>query len=82
MLFVSFTGQDRNIDLGDNDRVAAETLGYTAVGRGVGQAGPGRVVIANAFDDKPPRIHAEGWQTSLPVITEPEAIAVITDISG
>jgi hypothetical protein len=56
-------------------------LGYTAIGRGAGQASNGRVIRAEAFDNKPPRIEAEGWQTALPVITEPEALAVISSIS-
>jgi len=56
------------------------TLGYQAIGRGVGQAGPGRVIRMVPKEDKPPRIEAEGWQTSLPVLLEPEAIAVIKSI--
>ena len=44
-------------------------------------AAPGRVVRAEAHEDKPPRIEAEGWQTSLPVITEPEAFAILHTIS-
>ena len=76
------TGQDESIDLGDtNSLMVANTLGYTALGRAAGQAMPGRVLRMEAFENKPPRIEAEGWQTSLPVITNPEAIAVITSIS-
>jgi hypothetical protein len=37
-------------------------------------------VRAEHKEDKPPRIEAQGWQTSLPVITEPEAIGVLTGI--
>lgn len=61
--------------------VIPDTLGYEAVGRAVGQSGPGRVIRMEPKEDKPPRIEAEGWQTSLPVITEPEAIFVINSIS-
>jgi hypothetical protein len=81
-VLVATTGQDESIDLGDtNSRMVANTLGYTALGRAAGQAMPGRVLRMEAFENKPPRIEAEGWQTSLPVITNPEAIAVITSIS-
>ena len=45
------------------------------------QAAPGRVIRSEAFESKPPRIEAEGWQTSLPVVTDPEAVAVIESIS-
>jgi hypothetical protein len=46
-----------------------------------GQPRPGRVIQVNAFTNKPPRIEGEAWQTSLPVIVEPEAITVIGAIS-
>ncbi len=78
MLFVAETGRDQQFDAGDV--MLQNTLGYTAVGRGVGMAQPGRVVQAEAKKDKPPRVEAEGWQTTLPVITDPEAIAAITGI--
>jgi hypothetical protein len=32
-------------------------------------------------EDKPPRVESEGWQTSLPVLMEPEAVVVINSIS-
>jgi hypothetical protein len=75
------TGRDQALDLGDNEQLLTDTLGYTAIGRAAGQSAPGRVVRMEAFDNKPPRIEGEAWQTSLPVITEPEAIAVIGSIS-
>jgi len=82
MVFIAETGRDAQIDLADlSPVVMRNTLGYAAIGRAVGQATPGRVIRAEAFTNKPPRIEAEGWQTSLPVIVEPEAIAVITGIS-
>lgn len=81
-VLVATSGRDETIDLADTDRLTMnDTLGYTAIGRAAGQAAPGRVVRMESFDNKPPRIEAEGWQTSLPVITEPEAVAVITGIS-
>lgn len=80
-VMVATTGQDEAIDLGDSERVINDTLGYTAVGRPVGQSDPGRYIMAEAHMNKPPRIQGEGWQTALPVVTEPEAIAVINSIS-
>lgn len=75
------TGQDQTIDFGDNEELFPDTLGYLAIGRAAGQATPGRVIRAEAFENKPPRIEAEGWQTSLPVILNPEAIGVIHTIT-
>lgn len=80
-VLVATTGRDENIDLGDSEELFPDTLGYTAIGRPAGQSDPGRVITMQAFDRKPPRIEAEGWQTSLPVISEPEAIAVIHTIT-
>jgi hypothetical protein len=81
-VMVATTGRDETLDLGNNeDLTLTNTLGYTAVGRAAGQATPGRVIRIEAKEDKPPRIEGEAWQTSLPVVTEPEAIAVITGIA-
>lgn len=80
-VLVGTTGADESLDLGDSERFLENTLGYTAVGRAAGQSAPGRVVRMEAREDKPPRIEAEGWQTSLPVILHPEAIGVITGVS-
>jgi hypothetical protein len=81
MVMISTTGRDETIGWASGDRFLPDTLGYTAIGRAVGQPGPGRVLKAFPFDDKPPRIVFEGWQTSLPVLMDPEAIAVITAIA-
>jgi hypothetical protein len=81
-VMVATTGRDETIDLADDEQlVMNDVLGYTAIGRPAGQSDPGRVVRMEAKADKPPRVEGEGWQTSLPVITEPEAIAVINTIS-
>lgn len=82
-VMVAETGRDATLDQGDTATALTmtNTLGYTAIGRAVGQPNAGRVVRMEAFQNKPPRIEAEGWQTSLPVITEPEAIAVINSIA-
>lgn len=80
-VMIATTGQSEEIDLGDEMRVINDTLGYQAIGVPVGQPNPGRHMMMQTFGNKPPRIQGEGWQTSLPVITEPEAICVITGIS-
>lgn len=80
-VMVATTGRDASLDLGDEIEVVPDTLGYTAIGRAAGQSGPGRVIRAEHFENKPPRVEAEGWQTSLPVITEPEAVGVISGIT-
>jgi hypothetical protein len=82
MVFIAATGREESLDLGDaQEEILPDTLGYTAIGRAAGQGAPGRVTHTEAKEDKPPRIEAQGWQTSLPVITEPEGIAVIHTIS-
>jgi len=88
MVLVAETGRDPGLDLGDTAALAPEildrlqnTVGYTAIGRAAGQADAGRVIRSEAFDDKPPRVFAEGWQTALPVITDPNAIFVINSIA-
>jgi hypothetical protein len=82
MVFACTTGRDETLDLGDvNPLVVQNTLGYLGVGRPAGQTSPGRVVKVRHIDNsKPPRIEGEAWQTSLPVVLDPEAIGVITDI--
>jgi hypothetical protein len=81
-VMLATTGRDAEIDLGDAEPIPLpDTLGYVGVGVPAGQDDPGRVIRVEAFANKPPRIEAEGWQTSLPVITEPEAIFVITGIA-
>jgi hypothetical protein len=78
VVLLATTARDQTVDLGDEQRLLPNTLGYTAVGRAAGQAQPGVVIRAEAKEDKPPRIQAEGWATTLPVIQEPEAIGVLT----
>jgi hypothetical protein len=81
-VMVATTGRDENIDLGDGRiETLQDTLGYVGVGRGAGQQASGRKIRSAFKDDKPPRVEAEGWQTALPVMTEPEAVVVITGIS-
>jgi len=82
MLFVAEAGTDPQTFTFENEtRVVSSPLGYTAIGRAAGQQNAGRVILVTPFNNKPPRIEAEGMQESLPVITEPEAIAVINGIA-
>lgn len=83
MVFIGGSDLDETIDLGEGQFETIEgTLGYMAVGRGVGQASPGRYLRMKAEDDKPPRVDGQGWQTSLPVLTEPELVGLIKTIPG
>ena len=78
---IATTGRDEEIDLGDEEPlIIQDTIGYTGVGTPAGQSRSGRNIRVEAFDNKPPRIEGESWQTSLPVPTEPEAISVIKEI--
>jgi hypothetical protein len=82
MVFVAEGGLDpQTFQFEDETRVVSNPLGYTAIGRGAGQQEPGRVINVEVKTNKPPRVEAEGWQESLPVITEVEAVAVINDIT-
>ncbi len=81
MVMVSTTGRDESIGWANGDRYLPDTLGYTAIGRATGQQGPGRVVKAFPHEDKPPRVVFEGWQTSLPVLMDPESVTCLTGIA-
>jgi hypothetical protein len=81
MVFFATTGRDVTVPILTGDRFLPDTSGYFAIGRAAGQASPGRVVRVTPYGNKPPRLEAEGWQTTLPVITEPESMVVITGIS-
>ena len=74
-------GEDVVIPGADDLEPLDNVLGYMAIGTAAGQDNPGRVVEVEAFSRKPPRVEFEGWQTALPIITQPEAIAVITGIA-
>lgn len=82
MVFACATGRDEALLLDNSDtyKEITDTLGYLAVGRAVGESSPGRVLRLFPEVDKPPRIDGQSWQTTIPVITEPEAFAVIKNI--
>jgi hypothetical protein len=81
MVMVCVTGRDFSIQLSDAEPLILQnTLGYMAIGRAAGQPTSGRVTEVAGFSNKPPRIEAEGWQASFPVVLDPESIFVIKDI--
>jgi hypothetical protein len=81
MVIIGETERTEEIALDNNEIELIEgTLGYLAVGRAAGQPQPGRVIRATHKEDKPPRIEAEGWQTSGPVFQDPEAWVTIRNI--
>ena len=80
MVLVAMTGQDETVIAEDSVRVIPSTVGYTAIGRAVGQSDPGRVLWLESYNNKPPRIEGEAYQTSLPVITDPEAVYVLSGL--
>jgi hypothetical protein len=84
MIFLARTGREVPVDLGDEAatiELLGDTLGYYGVGRAAGQSAPGRVIQARYYDDKPPRVGTQGWETSAPVILEPEAVETLTGIA-
>lgn len=81
MAFFCTTGRDRTIDRADLEPlIIPSTVGYVGIGRAAGKSSPGRATHVRSFDDKPPRVEGQAWQASLPVIQDPEAIAVIKGI--
>lgn len=83
LIMACTTGRSQDIDLGDGEVLSLpNTLGYTAIGVPTGQAQPGiRTVLKDYGDEKPPRIEASGWQTSLPILQDPEALMVLKGIA-
>lgn len=81
-VLIGGTNEGYTLDLGDEEPMRFEnTLGYYAVGTVTGMAAPGRKVHVENFESRPPRIEGEAYQSGVPVITYPEAIAVIQGIT-
>jgi hypothetical protein len=79
---IAATGRDQTIDLGDDEQLPLrDTAGYVGVGRAAGQSAPGRASYQQVFENKPPRVEFEGWQTSFPIIQDPESIVVCNEIT-
>lgn len=56
----------------------ATSLGYYGIGIAENQSEPGRVVIADYYDrDRGARISVKGWETSAPVILQPESLSTL-----
>jgi hypothetical protein len=84
MVFVANTGRDYTVEnTGDANPLVTlvNTIGYLGVGRPAGESNPGKVIKVAFHDDEVPyHISGKTWQTTLPVIQDPEGIVVITDI--
>lgn len=83
MVFFPRTGRDEEIDRADLEPVVAQNvLGYVGVGRAAGEAMPGRAIdIEFEPHGKNRGIKGQAWQCSLPVVLEPEGVAVINSIA-
>lgn len=76
------TGRDEDYDFGDvKPFQLTNTLGYVGIGRPANRPGQGRATVVEYNDKKGAAVQAQGWQTSLPVIMNPEGIYVINTIS-
>jgi len=81
MTFFCTTGRDQTVDTPTEQITLSDTFGYVGVGRAAGQSAPGRKILVQHKEDKPPRVDGQGWQTSAPVVQEPDATATIGGIS-
>jgi hypothetical protein len=82
VVFVATTGREEDYPSYTSEDteplIVQDTLGYVGIGTAGGEDSPGRVIqMEPILKKKPPRIELEAWQTSGPVILEPEAIGVI-----
>lgn len=82
ILFIGQTGRAEQIDPVEGDTFyVANTLGYTGIGIPALRDVPGRVITTKVVDDdKPGMISCKGWQTSLPVILDPEKRYVLNSV--
>ncbi|MGL5926361.1 major capsid protein [Chroococcidiopsis sp.] len=79
LAFICATGRSETIDNGDATLSVLENVaGYNAVGLAVGEDNPGRVIRTEARNLKPIGIYGQAFQTSFPVLTEPEGVGVLT----
>jgi hypothetical protein len=83
LIIIASTARDRTVaGNGDNQPITVpDTLGYVGVGRPAGQSSAGRRVLLTPYENKPPRIEGEAWQTTFPVMTDPESVYVINTIN-
>lgn len=79
LVFIGETDREETIEIAEaSPYLLSGTLGYYAIGRATGQPAPGRVLKLFPKDDRPARIDGEAYQTTLPIIQDPEAIGVIS----
>lgn len=79
LVFIGETDREASIEIAENrSYILNGTLGYYAIGRATGQPDAGRVLKLFPKEDRPARIDGEAYQTTLPVILDPEAVGVIT----
>lgn len=82
MVMVATTGRDTSIDRADLEPLPIQnTIGYQAVGRAAGESAPGKKTFVEPKQDKPPRITGQAWSTTFPVLTEPESLFILKNIS-
>ncbi len=79
------TGEtDSSEEINDADgallRTIENTLGYTAIGTNAGYDEPGRMVETTPVGGKAPHVDGEGWQESLSINQNPEAVTVLNSI--
>lgn len=80
LCFFCTTGRDAEFVSGQDSidyEIIPDTLGYYAIGTAVGQTAPGKVFANSVKAMKPVGIYGQGFQTSFPVVTEPEAVFVL-----
>lgn len=80
LVFFCTTGRDEQFVTGqdsDEVKIIPDVLGYYAIGTAVGQTAPGKIFKSTTKEMKPVGIYGQGFQTSFPVLTEPEAIIVL-----
>ncbi|MCA2504920.1 MAG: major capsid protein [Microcystis sp. M54BS1] len=80
-VIIGSTGENRQLLVDERIFPLYNTLGYYGVGRVEGYKKPGPIIHVDTYDKKPVSIVGEGYMTGFPVITNPEAICVIRNIS-
>lgn len=81
MVLIGSTGENRQLLVDERIFPLYNTLGYYGIGRVEGYKRSGPIVHIDTYDKKPVSIVGEGYMTGFPVITNPEAIVVIKNIS-
>ena len=80
-VIIGSTGENRQLLVNERIFPLYNTLGYYGVGRVEGYKKSGPIIHVDTYDKKPVSIVGEGYMTGFPVITNPEAICVIRNIS-